>query len=480
MRNSYYGGAKKKDEEHEIDITESKSDMPYIPLVYKLPQTVGNKLFDHNSNPLFSKNIPMPRFDLGFNFYGYATKDKMEILGTLKTTRKFYYITNTFEHIIDGAPEESVSTRANEYFKLNKDTPRILSRGFYKLWELLIMFNLVPTDKNNFISAHLAEGPGAFMQATIMFRDMFVDKKHNTKNDKYYAITLHDEQLKQHIPQMEQKFMDYYANEKPKRVEIQKTVSLKDIKGGSKKTNGDLTKTHTIKQFAGNFVDNKADLITADGGFNWLDENTQEQEASILILGEILTALNIQEKNGSFIVKFFETFTTLSCKLILILKQFYNDVYIVKPLMSRESNSEKYVVCMGFTGYNSQVKKLMSILDIWNKQKLTDVRYLFDIFVDYTFDHKYISIIVAINTEIANRQIESINKMVIFINKQDYFGSDYNKFKRSQIKSSQYWNKMYFPENLSDNKGIMKKTIELCLVQSNTRIEMYDKELILD
>mgnify|MGYP003718068581 CR=1 FL=1 len=39
-----------------------------------------------------------------------------------------------------------------------------------------------------------------------------------------------------------------------------------------------------------------ADLITADGGFIWSNENFQEQEAYKLILGEIITALKIQKR----------------------------------------------------------------------------------------------------------------------------------------------------------------------------------------
>ena len=46
------------------------------------------------------------------------------------------------------------------------------------------------------------------------------------------------------------------------------------------------------------------EFITADGGFYWNNENYQEQEAYKLILGEIITALNIQKKMELCIKKY--------------------------------------------------------------------------------------------------------------------------------------------------------------------------------
>ena len=49
----------------------------------------------------------------------------------------------------------------------------------------------------------------------------------------------------------------------------------KDIASKSKnKDNGDLTDRKTIKLFGGKFVDQKANFITADGGFDWANENS--------------------------------------------------------------------------------------------------------------------------------------------------------------------------------------------------------------
>ena len=52
--------------------------------------------------------------------------------------------------------------------------------------------------------------------------------------------------------------------------------------------NGDLTDKKTRILFGGNFKQRKADFITADGGFDWKNENIQEQEAFKLILAQII------------------------------------------------------------------------------------------------------------------------------------------------------------------------------------------------
>jgi hypothetical protein len=134
---------KKKKEQIEVDITHNlDKSVSYFPIVYKT-KAIKDSIFDYKISPIFSTNSPMPRFDLGFNFYAHSTKDKMEIIPTLPTKRKFYYITNSFEHFIDGAPEKSIATYATKYFDLSDKKEEILSRGFFKLWEILLMFDLV-------------------------------------------------------------------------------------------------------------------------------------------------------------------------------------------------------------------------------------------------------------------------------------------------------------------------------------------------
>ena len=53
-----------------------------------------------------------------------------------------------------------------------------------------MIYDLIDINNKNFVSAHLAEGPGSFIQATMFYREKY---SKYWKDDKYYAITIHPE-----------------------------------------------------------------------------------------------------------------------------------------------------------------------------------------------------------------------------------------------------------------------------------------------
>jgi 23S rRNA U2552 (ribose-2'-O)-methylase RlmE/FtsJ len=341
-----------KREESTSDNKEEKIiiNSDYIPIYNELIESEVN-LFTKNNDVKFSSNIDYPRFAFGFQHFIHQSKDKMVILKDFEGKKKVYQVLNQFERYIDNY-EEDIGKTSKQYFGLGKDKPDILSRGFYKLWEILMIYNLIDVNNKSFTSAHLAEGPGSFIQATMFFREKF---SKYWKDDQYYAVTLHPEDEGKHVPELEKTFVNYYAKEKPQRFMLHKTYP-KQVAGGSEdKDNGDITDPKTIMLFGGDMKE-KADLITADGGFEWGNENIQEQEAFRLIFGQIVGAIMNQKKGGHFVCKFFETFTLTSIKFLAILKMFWNKVEVIKPLTSRPSNSEKYYVCMDFK-YNDSDKE---------------------------------------------------------------------------------------------------------------------------
>jgi 23S rRNA U2552 (ribose-2'-O)-methylase RlmE/FtsJ len=74
--------------------------------------------------------------------------------------------------------------------------------------------------------------------------------------------------------------------------------------------------------------------------------------------------LNFQEKNGIFILKCYETFTDATLKLIAIFTELYEHVYVVKPLISRGYDTEKFIVCENF---NKPKNIKNSLLTIYSK-----------------------------------------------------------------------------------------------------------------
>lgn len=434
----------------------------YTPIIMEFPDTIRTDILKEQEDPQFSINIDYPRFAYGFQHYIHANKNKMEILQQFENKKKVYRVMNQFESRIDNY-NESISDMAKPYFDIKDDRPDILSRGFYKLWEILFMFNLIDVEQDKFVSTHLAEGPGSFIQATMFFRDKFSKK---SKNDKYYAVTLHSEDIDKYVPEMENKFVDYYDKENPKRFILHKTYPKNISRSSKNKDNGDLNDPKTIKLFGGQMKE-KADFITADGGFNWENENTQEQEAFKLIFSQILAALKSQKKGGHFVCKFFETYTKTSVKFISILKQFYNKLHFTKPLLSRSSNSEKYLICMDFkyndkdTEYKMMITKLDNIHEMSHKNVNLN---LVDIFPEYEPGLDLLKYIIYINLEIANNQFKNINEIVEFINSQNYYGDIYQMRRDMQIIANKYWINRFFPskDTFKDKiNSIRKDTVDI-------------------
>ena len=202
-------------------------------------------------------------------------------------------------------------------------------------------------------------------------------------------------------------------------------------------------------------------MVTADGGFDWSDENYQEQEAYALLIGEILAAINVQQKGGHFVLKIFDTYTLLTLKLIHILTLCYQDVYICKPLFSRESNSEKYVICKDFkfdqkknTAILSDIRSgLETILESMNNEL-----FLNDIYPDFTVPNELSDIFRMINITLSNRQQIICNKMISFIQGNNYYGELYHNYKNEQINAVKWWISMFYP---NDDKSFKKNRTEM-------------------
>lgn len=455
---------------------ENNAMQAYSPCTYKIPQSKTD-IFDHAEKPEFSKDIDYPKFSLGFQHFIHQSKTKMEITKEFKDKKKVYYIISQFERNVDDY-ENDINNISRVYFDIDPK-PNILSRAFYKLWELFFMFDIIDLNESEFVSAHLAEGPGSFIQATMFYRDKFA-KKGLSKNDKYYAVTLHpSEGVDHHIPKLEDKFVDYYKKEKPLRFVLHKTYSTQEAGASKKKDNGDLTDPKTMRIFGGNFTKKKANLITADGGFEWNNENIQEQEAFKLILAQIIMALKIQEKGGNFVCKIYESFTKTTSKCISILTSFYKTINVTKPLMSRASNSEKYIICMDFIDNkdnDKRIKKLDNILDQMNENKGLSI---VDIFPEFQTNDEFKSTLIKLNSCIENRQFIDINRMIVFINKQNFRGDEYTQRRQMQIDATKYWLDTFFPEpkDFENKKSKLMKQTQKLIEDNHKEVESLQKKL---
>ena len=420
----------------------------YIPIIIKL-NTHNN--IDFQSDIYFDNTICQSLMSLGFTTNVHTCKNKLELPMMLKQKDKKYLVTNKFEHIIHGNNKkeqfDDIETLTSNFFEINtKDV--MFNRAFVKLYEMIIMFNLIPLNIQNFVSVHLAESPGSFFQCSILFRDKF-GKKNISKNDKYHCISIYSEHS--NVPSFSKNMTDYYEEETPKRLFIHKTYPLKDTINNAK-DNGDLTNPKTIINFS-NEIKNKAHFITADGGFDTNNENLQEQETFDLVLGQIVAAISVQEHGGNFVLKIFESYTILLTKLIYILCGLYEEVYIMKPLTSRKSNSEKYIICKNFkygkknSQHNIIQKTLFEYLEkIFENKNL----FVHDFSSNIIIPQNIFNSIATINNEIFLRQYESINEYVSFVKNNKQFTDEFNKYINDQKNAALYWASIYLVKNYTN------------------------------
>lgn len=422
--------------------------------LFKLSDThhssLSKYLNKHVIDTEYSKFLSQPQMQNGFNIYVHKKKDEMSFVNLPNFKGKnFYYVVNPFEHILSNNDKEKndINTNSKLYFNLDKDSVGITSRAFYKLWEMLLILD--PFDKKSVVTAHLAEAPGSFVQATMFFREKFYKEK-DIKNDEHYTVSIDEK----NVPSFKQEFRKAYNK-----------VKIYDQDGG------DLTSVETINGFS-NFS-KKADFITADGGFDWNDENMQEQESFRLILGEIITALKIQKNGGTFVLKLFELYTDVSIKLLMILTSFYEESYIYKPFTSRPSNSERYIICRNFTGIDeNMLQKLISLLVEMNMNHTNGLE-ISNILTGIEIPLQFKSIINMSSIKLSNIQFEYINKMLTFVGSGNYYGDQFHKYLSEQQKANEYWIKTFLPIDNHDYNNV-RKIINAEIINN---LKMIDEEL---
>lgn len=299
-----------------------------------------------------------------------------------------------------------------------------LSRSYFKMIEIIFDFKLldINTLDEVFNSAHVAEGPGGFMEATY-------NLSHNLnkfKDFKHYGITLYSNN--KDVPGWNK--ANSFIN------------SDSDIKISYGKDNtGDIYNDENVREFRRFVGGNKCQIVTADGGFDFsLDFNKQEQLSYRLIFCEIVCALSVQKIGGHFVCKMFDTFSMSSIKLLYFICCFYEEVYLNKPLTSRPANSEKYIIAKKFKGVNTNyLEFLYNVIGYW--KETDNPNDIMDIFEDNVPDY-FIRNINEYNKINSKQQIVTINSTINIINETNKL-SYLNKIIERQIEAAKFWCEKY-------------------------------------
>jgi len=217
----------------------------------------------------------------------------------------------------------------------------------------------------------------------------------------------------------------------------------------------------------------KADLIIIN---NISDKENKYVET---LLKQLIDILNCQNKKGNLILKFVDTYTVSTIKIIYLLTSLYKDCYLYKPYFSRPSDNEKYIICKNFDINNKEliISNLETIL-----KSLKD-NYITDIFININNDmlKDLYNTFKFINIKIVNQQQIIINDIVKYIKENNYYGDKYHEYRNQQIDASQWWITNFLPpsNNLYKvNKEYFEKNIKSTIEKNNLEKEKFISQLI--
>uniref|UniRef100_A0A6C0CEB5 Ribosomal RNA methyltransferase FtsJ domain-containing protein n=1 Tax=viral metagenome TaxID=1070528 RepID=A0A6C0CEB5_9ZZZZ len=321
--------------------------------IYTLPLTTFNLNFKDTYNDLLNKEL-----------YEIIKSKKSEIDNVRSDWGSAKKLSNDYEYIY---------TSSN--YKKNISSIIPVSRSFFKLREIIYDFHIDINGRN----ACIAEAPGGFIQSLL---------KHNEENNlslkNIYGITLISDN--KDIP---------FWN--PSIIKNDKVI----ICNGYDNT-GNLYKLKNVISFIKTCGKETCQLVTADGGFDYTSDFEQELSSYKLFYSEIMIAINIQKEGGILICKLFDLFYRSTLQLLFLLYLSYETISFTKPLTSRQSNSEKYIVCRGFKGFNKDISNIMC--SNFGKSM-----------VDIELPEEFIEMINNYHKEFINQQINKIDNTLKII-----------------------------------------------------------------
>ena len=242
-----------------------------------------------------------------------------------------------------------------------------LSRAYFKFQEMLIEHKLIDNNNPSIRYVGLAEGPGGFVEC-------FINSRRSCFKDTYdyiYCITLKESTTCSYKKESHQITPEW--NKIQKLLSDRKKPKAKVTLSYGKDDTGNLYNLENIKHFREIVLNDggPVDLVTGDGGLDYsVNFNCQEQMSFHLLFCEIVSAFSVLKKGGFFVLKLFDIHTSNTLQMLFLLSNYFDEVILTKPYTSRPANSEKYVICKGFTGITEEyLNVLYRVVEKWSKTK---------------------------------------------------------------------------------------------------------------
>jgi hypothetical protein len=327
------------------------------------------------------QGIEYPKLNTGFVYWTHINLNKKNDFKKFEGKKPVY-------RVIDAYYSKSDNDK-NLDALMSKSHGSIVSDGFYHMWEIAKYFGF---DSMKSVKSLHVNDDGGSAQGLHAVR--------NKKGDSYTIV----------------------SSNVPKSVTKHKNVSVaKSIKDSKAKG---------------------INLVTYDSGLDWSMDNQQEQENNTQLMKDMYDILSVQAKGANMVIKMYETFTDLSKKYMLLMKNLYDKVYMIKPLSVSNTVSDQYMVCVSL---KDPKHKLIAEL----KGK-TFNNNLIDFATDISIPINLISQLSAYNISLVERQFMTIGKMIIFIRKNNYHGDAYETYRERQLEHTEYWLEKFVDGNDGD------------------------------
>ena len=239
-------------------------------------------------------------------------------------------------------PYEMVYTHEDPHFHTSISMIKPLSRSYFKLIEMidvLQFFEKLPKQTPKIRTAHVAEGPGGFIQAVTELVE-------RNKKILQQATAMTLKPSDQRVPgwRRASTFLHHHRE-----------VRLHYGVDGS----GDIYNGENQDSFVKACAPG-VNLFTADGGFDFsINYDIQEQRAYRLLVCSATTGLRCLMTDGVFVLKLFDIFSQASTILVGLIASCFSEWTLYKPALSRPCNSERYFLGRGFKGASSDLIKCL-------------------------------------------------------------------------------------------------------------------------
>ena len=237
-------------------------------------------------------------------------------------------------------PYEMVYTHEDTHFHPSIAIIKPLSRSYFKLIEMLEVlqfFDKLPKQTPKIRTAHIAEGPGGFIQA-------IVDITERNKKILQAATAMTLKPTDQRVPGW-RRASSFLHNHQEVRLHY-----------GADGT-GDVYNRANQDSFVDATTSN-VNLFTADGGFDFsINYDIQEQKVYNLLTCSATTGLRCLSVGGSMVLKLFDICSESTMILIALMGRCFTEWTLYKPALSRPCNSERYFLGRGFKGLPPAILK---------------------------------------------------------------------------------------------------------------------------